>query len=71
MLCPYYPTHNYTLMVEDPEGNTTIQTSLANGSLIKIDAEYLMEDTRYWYYVVATNQFGSSNNSVSVEISMY
>ena len=71
MFCPYYPPHNYTLMVEDPEGNTTIQTSLATGSLIKIDAEDLMEDTRYWYSVVATNQIGSSNKSVSVKICMY
>ena len=70
MFCPDYPPHNYNLIVEDSEGNMTIQTSLATGSLIKIDAEDLMEDTRYCFYVVAPNQFGSSNQSSSVEISM-
>ena len=63
VLCLDYPPHNYTLMVEDPEGNMTIQTSLATGSVIRIVVNDLMEDTRYLYYVVATNQFGSSRSS--------
>ena len=63
VFCLDYPPHNYTLMVEEPEGNTTIQTSLATGSVIRIVVNDLMEDTRYLYYVVATNQFGSARSS--------
>ena len=73
VLCLDYPPHNYTLMVEDPEGNMTdpiVQTSLATGSVIRIVVNDLIKDTRYLYYVVATNQFGSSKKSASVEISM-
>ena len=79
VFCLDYPPHNYTLMVEDPEGNVTdpiVQTSLATGSVIRIVVNDLMEDTRYLYYVVATNQFGSrSLSSVgickSIIISLY
>ena len=62
VLCLDYPPHNYTLMVEAySERNTTdpiVQASLATGSVIRIVVNDLMEDTRYLYYVVATNQFG-------------
>ena len=66
VFCLDYPPHNYTLMAEDPEGNMTdpiVQTSLATGSVIRIVVNDLMEDTRYLYYVVATNQFGSTRSS--------
>ena len=67
--CPSNPlSNNYTLVVKD---SVNVQTSLATGSVIRIVVNDLMEDTRYLYYVVATNQFGSSNQSASVEISMY
>ena len=70
VFCRDYPPHNYTLMVEDLEGNMTyiiVQTSLATGSVIRILVNDLMEDTRYLYYVMATNQFGSSqSNSIRI-----
>ena len=69
--CPSkQPPDNYTFVIKDSEKNVNIQTSLATGSVIRIVVNDLMEDTQYWYYVVATNQFGSSNQSASVEISM-
>ena len=79
VFCLDYPPHNYTLMVEDPEGNMTdpiVQTSLATDSVIRILVNVLMEDTRYLYYVVATNQFGSTRSSSvgickSIIISLY
>ena len=76
VLCLDYPPHNYTLIVEDPEGNTTIQTSLATGSVIRIVVNDLMEDTQYVYYVIVTNQFGSTRSSSvgickSIIISLY
>ena len=65
------PPDNYTFVtvVKDSERSMNVQTSLATGSVIRIVVNDLMEDTRYLYYVVATNQFGSSNKSASVEIS--
>ena len=79
VLCLDYPPHNYTLMVEDPEGNMTdpiAQTSLATGSVIRIVINDLMGDTYYLYYVVGTYQFGSSRSSSvgickSIIISLY
>ena len=70
--CPAYPPHNYTLVVvEDSEENMTAETALATGSVIRIDAHNLMEDTHYFYYVVATNQFGSSNQSAHIRIGIW
>ena len=66
VICLDFPPHNYTLMVEDPERNMAdpiVQASLATGSVIRIVVNDLMEDTRYLYYVVATNQFGSRSLS--------
>ena len=73
--CPYYPPHNYTLVVEeDSEGNSTdpiSQTAMATGSLIRIGVSDLMENTYYLYHVMATNQFGSSHQSTSMGIGMF
>ena len=62
VFCPY-PPDNYTLVVEDPEGNITDTIVEAIGSVIGIVVNDLMEDTQYLYYVMATNQFGSSTSS--------
>ena len=58
------------MVVEDSEENMTVETALAIGSVIRIDANNLMEDTQYLYYVVATNLFGSSNQSAPIRIGM-
>ena len=66
--CPNNPlSSNYTFVVKD---SVNVQTSLATGSVVRVVVNDLMKDTRYLYYVVATNQFGSSNQSASVEISI-
>ena len=59
------------MVVEDSEENMTVETALATGSVIRIVANDLIEDTHYMYYVVATNQFGSSNQSTSMGIGMF
>ena len=70
--CPYYPPHNYTLVVEeDSTGNMTDPislTAMATGNLIRIVVSDLMENTHYLYHVIATNQFGSSQQSASMGI---
>ena len=58
------------MVVEDSEENMTVETALATGSVIRIVVNDLMEDTHYMYYVVATNQFGRSNQSTSIRIGM-
>ena len=58
------------MVVEDSEENMTVETALATGSVIRIVVNDLMEDTHYMYYVVATNQFGSGNQSTSTRIGM-
>ena len=60
--------HNYTLVVEDSEGNRTTQTSQATGDIVSIAISGLIESTHYSYHVIATNQFGDSNPSTLVEI---
>ena len=60
--------HNYTLVVVDSEGNRTTQTSHATGDIVNITISGLMENTRYRYHVIATNQFGASPASTPVEI---
>ena len=70
--CPAYPPHNYTLVVvEDSEENMTVEAALATGSVIRIVVNDLIEDTHYMYYVVATNQFGRSNQSTPIRIGNY
>ena len=64
--CQEYPVHNYTLVVEDFEGNIMQQTSQATGDIVNISISDLMENTRYSYHVLATNQFGNSNPSSPV-----
>ena len=68
MPCPAYPVHNYTLVVGDSGGNRTAHTSPASGDTVHLVVEGLLENTSYWYYVVATNQFGSSNHSTPVQM---
>ena len=60
------------MVVGDSEENMTVETSLATSgtSVIRIVVNDLIEDTHYMYYVVATNQFGSSNQSTSIRIGM-
>ena len=64
-----YPALSYTLVVVDSEGTGTTQTSQATGGIVNITIPGLIEDTRYSYHVIATNQFGESNSSSPVEIS--
>ena len=64
--CPDYVL-SYTLVVEDSEGNRTVLTVQATGGVVDIVVDNLVEDTRYWYHVIATNQFGSKQ-SFPVEI---
>ena len=64
MTCPVL---NYTLVVEDPEGDITTRTSQATGDIVSITIPGLMENTRYSYHVIATNQFGDSNPSSPVK----
>ena len=59
---------NYTLVVVDSEGSRVAQTSQATGGVVDIVIRGLVENTRYWYHVIATNQFGSSSPSTPVEI---
>ena len=65
--CPEYPVHNYTLVVVDSEGSRTTQTSQATGDIVNIAISGLRENTRYSYYVIATNEFGDSNPSARQE----
>lgn len=60
--------HNYTLVVEDTEGNRTTQTSQATGDRVSIVISDLTENARHSYHVLATNQFGNSHISTPVEI---
>ena len=43
-------------------------TAMATGNLIRIVVSDLMENTHYLYHVMATNQFGSSQQSASMGI---
>ena len=63
--------HNYTLVVEDSEGNRATQTSQATGDVANISISGLIENTCYSYQVLATNQFGGSNPSTPMEIGKY
>ena len=74
--CPAYPPHYYTLVVvEDSGENLTdliVQTELATGgNVIRIVVSDLMDNTHYLYHVIATNEFGSSHQSASMEIGMF
>ena len=60
--------HNYTLVVEESEGNRATQTSQATGDIVNITISGLIENTCYRYQVLATNQFGDSDPSTPVEI---
>ena len=57
---------SYILVVQNSEGNRTV-SSHGNGDVVEIVVTNLMVNTRYWYHVIATNQFGSSQ-STPVEI---
>ena len=50
--------HNYTLVVEDSEGNRISKTSQATGDVVNITISDLKENSYYSYYVLATNQLG-------------
>ena len=66
MECPDYPITNYAVVVEESDGNRTLQaTSPVTCNSININ---LMENQQYRFYVIATNQFGSSDDSTSMEI---
>ena len=67
-MCPEYPVLNYTLVVVNSEGGITTQISQAPGDVVNIAISGLREDTCYIYQVLATNQFGNSNPSISVEV---
>lgn len=61
---------NYTLVLEDLEGNEFIQPSLVTktSNVVSMVAEGLMENSYYFYSIIASNQFGSSNQSAPIEI---
>ena len=61
------PERNYTLVVVDSEGTRATQTSQATGDVVNIVVRDLRENTRYRYHVVATNRFGNSDPSTTVE----
>ena len=63
--CLEYPVHNYTLVVEDSEGNRATQTSQATGDIVEISISGLKENSCYSYHVIATNQFGESRPSIA------
>lgn len=69
-ICPEYPVHSYTLVVEDSEGNMTTHTSQATDHMdtVTITVSGLRKNSRYSYYVLATNQFGDSNPSTPVSV---
>ena len=56
-------------MVEDSQGRKTNATAQATGGFVNIAIGGLPEDTPHSYHVLATNQFGNSSPSTSVEIS--
>ena len=58
---------SYTLVVLDSERSRNAQTSQDNDDVVTITITNLMANTGYWYHVIATNQFGSSQ-STPVEI---
>ena len=60
--------HNYTLVVEDSEGNGATQTSQATGDIVNVSISGLMENVCYSYHVLATNQFGHSKPSAAVVV---
>ena len=60
--------HNYTLVVEDSAGDRITETSQATGDTVSIAISGLIENTRYSYHVIATNQFGASPASTPVII---
>ena len=53
---------NYTLVVQDSEGNRTV-SSWGNGDVVEIVVTNMMVNTLYWYHVIAINQFGSSQST--------
>ena len=72
-LCPEIelPVMNYTLILEDFEGNRMESSSVTiNNKIVTIEI-LLMENSLYSYYIRATNEFGSTNTSTAVDISKY
>ena len=72
-LCPEIelPVINYTLILEDSEGNRMESSSVTiNNKIVTIEI-LLMENSLYSYYIQATNEFGSTNTSTTVDISKY
>ena len=72
-LCPEIelPVMNYTLILEDSEGNRMEPSSVTiNNKIVTIEILLLMENSLYSYYIQATNEFGS-NTSTAVDISKY
>ena len=71
-LCPEIelPVVNYTLILEDSEGNRIESSSvIVNNKIVTIEI-LLMENSLYSYYIRATNELGS-NTSTAVDISKY
>ena len=71
-LCPEIDLSvmNYTLILEDYEGNSMESSSVTvNNKIVTIEI-LLMENSLYSYYIRATNKFGS-NTSTAVDISKY
>ena len=69
-LCPELPVMNYTLILEDSEGNRMESSSVTvNNKIVTIEI-LLMENSLYSYYIRATNGLGS-NTSTAVDISKY
>ena len=58
--CPAYPVMNYTLVLEDFEGNRNEMSLSLTGSG---SISGLMENIRYTYYIVAINSIGNSTSS--------
>ena len=56
-----YP-NTYTLVVEDGP-NVQTQRSESTGDAVSIVVNNLMENTRYSYYLTATNSLGSDNST--------
>ena len=59
--CPDHPVAEYALVLADSLGNITAHRPGMTGDWISIVVEGLMEDTKYFLYVQAMNDFGKNS----------